>query len=588
MKMGNEINPLYIVKGDATIFDDPFIIPIYQRPYGWKEEEIIQLIDDIANSGNSYCLGSFITIKNGESREVIDGQQRLTTLFLLLTYLGYHLPSSNLKFECREKSNDTLAKFKDVLEGKIDCDVDEDIIEGYRIIATKCSEKGFDAVKFKERLSSTYIFPIEMPEYTDRNKYFEIMNTRGEQLESTDILKARLMGAINDEGNRNAFSKIWDACRRMYGYLIMHFDGHDRRTLFGNCWDKTPAPEDIKKLGNGAKATSGLTAIEIIGQDGQTPKEETSSEDNDSRFEGFISFEHFLLHALYVYDGGSSVSFTKSLIENFEEAGGKEFTEKFSLEFIECLLKCRLLFDKYFLKREIDDKEGKIWSLKELLARAQISKSATKVAQYNNTCFKHKGEEGEPPLYERIKMLEECLRVTYTSPLSMSWVSKALSWLYRAESFDDMQKFEEVLEKNLKDAVKEHLKNGDQNRGTSTPHVIFNYLDYLLWKKDSSVKFDFKFSNSVEHWYPQHPEEGEKWDKVDRFGNLCLISREINSRFSNLSPFKKKTAYEATIAKSSLKLRLMSEATKKDEGWKGAPSKKHEEEMIKLLEDAYK
>ena len=102
--------------------------------------------------------------------------------------------------------------------------------------------------------------------------------------------------------------------------------------------------------------------------------------------------------------------------------------------------------------------------------------------------------------------------------------------------------------------------------------------------------FTFEFRNSVEHWYPQHPSEQSipLWDEVDKFGNLCIIQRNINSKFSNLSPFSKKNTYEKAIEKGSLKLRIMSEATTNDEEWRNSICDKHQNEMIEILSKACK
>ena len=105
----------------------------------------------------------------------------------------------------------------------------------------------------------------------------------------------------------------------------------------------------------------------------------------------------------------------------------------------------------------------------------------------------------------------------------------------------------------------------------------------------------FEFRNSVEHWYPQNPSEGtfESWkDGVDQFGNLCIIQRNVNSKFSNMSPEAKKSTFKDMIAKGSIKLRIMSELTEKHGDkvaslyWKETGYKTHEEEMIQYLKEA--
>ena len=128
----------------------------------------------------------------------------------------------------------------------------------------------------------------------------------------------------------------------------------------------------------------------------------------------------------------------------------------------------------------------------------------------------------------------------------------------------------------------------------ATPHIVLNYLDYLLWKKNTKIDFDFEFRNSVEHWYPRNPSEGsfpcwedEGSNGVDRFGNICLIQRNVNSKFSNLHPSAKKSTFQEMISKGSLKLRRMSEMTTGDSRqWKEEACSIHEEEMVKLLKEA--
>ncbi|WP_314359670.1 DUF1524 domain-containing protein, partial [Porphyromonas catoniae] len=99
--------------------------------------------------------------------------------------------------------------------------------------------------------------------------------------------------------------------------------------------------------------------------------------------------------------------------------------------------------------------------------------------------------------------------------------------------------------------------------------------------------FVFEFRNSVEHWYPQRPPEGafEAWDERDTFGNLCIISRSVNSKFSNLLPASKMNSFEKMVKKGSLKLRIMGEIISKstNQEWIEKKCREHEKEMLKLL-----
>ena len=208
-------------------------------------------------------------------------------------------------------------------------------------------------------------------------------------------------------------------------------------------------------------------------------------------------------------------------------------------------------------------------------------------------------------------MLQALLRVSYTSPKIMHWITELLKWLYTDSNRWDMSTFEGVIEDYIcfgaennasgSVTVMDYLDSGDYDMGVNTPHLIFNYLDYLLWRDNQSkyANFVFEFRNSVEHWYPQHPSEGsfEQWgadDGVNNLGNLCIIQRNVNSKFSNMSPESKQSTFEDMISKGSIKLRIMAETVRKmsargvnpNKEWKENAYIEHGKKMIELLRNA--
>ena len=114
----------------VTIFDTKahYVIPRYQRAYAWEDKEIVQLIDDIndINLSDNYYIGSLVVSKiqgKPEVYEVVDGQQRLTTLFLLLQYLVSEEVlegelGQTLSFDCLSKSKYTLSNIQQILADK--------------------------------------------------------------------------------------------------------------------------------------------------------------------------------------------------------------------------------------------------------------------------------------------------------------------------------------------------------------------------------------------------------------------------------------------------------------------------------------
>lgn len=630
-----------------------YIIPLYQREYAWGEKQIVRLIEDIsdaekdnkdAENEKNYYIGTLIVSKRNDKKlEVIDGQQRLTTLFLLLNCLGV-TTKTHLTFECRDRSNYTL----ETIQGKNDLDEkqqEDNIVKGVEIIKRtlekeeKSNPKFIDALK--EKLKKVILFQIIVPPHTDLNRYFEIMNTRGEQLAQHDILKAHLMESLKPE-EFERFALIWDACSDMNGYVQMHFTPDDRGSLFNRSWNdrswnKMPKDETIKKYlsnqGNYSSTAQGGKIEDIICKQPVASVDGINERDERVRFESIIDFPHFLLHTLKVYihkkkikvDIGRQLD-DKKLIENFkkvEELRNKVppmynmYKLSFAREFIICLLQTRFTFDQYIIKREYtsknEDEDGE-WSLKTLYSSEGGNKNH-KTAYYRNSTFIHKNQSHQKSnndsLCKQNLMIQSALRVSYTSPKEMHWITELLIDLCVNKKVTTYQDYPNHIERGMGNeiltftekiaatAVNSFISNNKKDNkwkvsGTATPHILFNYLDYLLWKKESQKfnDFTFEFRNSVEHWYPQNPSaEGfAKWDDtpddttVDRLGNLCLIQRNVNSRFSNSSPVSKLNSFKGIVEKGSLKLRLMSEATKDDKEWRTKACSEHEEAMIDILE----
>lgn len=632
----NDIEEIIIYESDEkNIFSTEisFQIPLYQRAYAWEDKQLIQLLEDINDScvdeNSKYYIGTLVVAEKDTHYEVVDGQQRLTSLYLLLHCLGAHIKPS-LSFACRDKSNYTLKNLDDILSGSSVIDnerIQESIISGVRIINGELANETKYGNDFLQKLSRVVMYRITVPPHTDLNHYFETMNTRGEQLEQHDILKATLMSYLQgDNAWLAAFAEIWNACREMSGYVQMNFSKASREWLFNTYWRDMPSAfAPFVKAAKGNYSDKSNTISEIIDPgfkiDHTYQITDSSDRDANVRFESIIEFPYFLLHCLKTYvslkkltsDDGKelceSLLNDKKLNISFERVikhgllNGEHFEPKlFSKEFIKHLLRMRFLFDKYIIKREFigDSLEGE-WSLKTLNVSGQ---GYNKKAYFTNTSFLQSGqwESSYANKYRHVDnlMIQAALRVSYTSPKVMHWITGLLSWL--ANNTSNLNSYCEVAENIARKSISENFfnccKNGVYRLGVGTPHIVFNYLDYLIWKsnRESYKDFDFEFRNSVEHWYPRHPSESEikVWSDrgVDRFGNLCIIQRNVNSKFSNLPPEGKKSSFKNMIDKGSLKLRLMRELTTPGDGisasqnWKENVCEEHEQEMIRILSEA--
>ena len=623
-KMRNKPDKIKITE----IFNNrKYLIPIYQRNYAWTVVEIEQLLDDIgslklekndeakSDKPKEYFLGNLIVNERNNIYEVIDGQQRLTTLFLLHKYLENKIPEDSLQFEARKKSNEILHNLTNDSFSSED-EKGNEIVDGFKIIENYFyfknqnkkdeNEENFKAA-FKAKLKNTFLVQIQVPENTDLNHYFEIMNTRGEQLEAHEIVKGKILGALNNE-DRKIAALIWESCSDMDSYVQMNFSKDLRKELFDDSWssltkgsfdaikcaiekvqakDKTNAKDEQNKEENPFKEVTLLDILNSASNNKDTKNEQNKKSDDDEniRFESIISFPNFLLQVNAARNSSSDNDSSlddKNLIKNLKKIfeSSEENAEK-AKKFIFDLLKYRVLFDKYILKRDYGKNgEGQgEWSL--------MSWKSEKKNEYPVNTFE------DDKYNTQIKVLQSCLRITYTSPLTMGWIHLLLRELYnKAEDCKIIDILEEYCKKKLSES--KYLKES----GFGFERIVFTYLDYLLYRDDykkviskSDSKWVFQFRNSIEHFQPRNQDEidnSEQWsESLDDFGNLALIDVSGNSKFSNFPPKAKIDRKE--IINRSLKLKIMKAIIEENNGeWTPELAKEHREEMFKILDNELK
>ena len=176
------INDIYFSNRGASVL---YKIPIYQRNYAWEREEINALIKDVYDSleKSVYYIGTLVTYKRDENVfEVIDGQQRLTTIYIILKALGLEAISNRLTYSARKVSAETIEKMPEFGDEN-----DMGILNGYNYakeaLKEIVGEQKSDIDKFKDYfLNNVHIIHYRVPKDVDLNHYFEVMNSRGEQL----------------------------------------------------------------------------------------------------------------------------------------------------------------------------------------------------------------------------------------------------------------------------------------------------------------------------------------------------------------------------------------------------------------------
>lgn len=620
---------------------DLYKIPIYQRNYAWGDKEITQLIQDIADyisdekEKNNYYIGSLIVyLRNEDKRnqfyETIDGQQRLTTLSILVAVIKNIYKNEinldwyekvNLEYFSRKKSSQSLHS---VFNNEVSSN--DEITEAYQLIIkrlkTILDEKKIPIQRFSEYLlKNVTIIRVEVPEDTDLNHYFEIMNNRGEQLEKHEVLKSTLLEILNDiegETEREQASKtfhlIWETCSNMEKYVQFGFSVDERDKIFGDKKWSDFKISDFKDLTQkldfeeSSKQEFDINEI-IIGKHTFKPKEE--SEDSPERFNSIINFQNFLLQVLRVQEKTDIALDDKRLISIFEDILKKKNTIE-KIEFVENfgfnLLKTKFLFDKYIIKREFIGNNDN-WSLKTLKWYPSNTKKFS--VSYVNSF-------GDENVYEENKKILMLLSMFHTATPTMvykHWLNGALNFLHSEEEIS-ANDYIEFLENQAKSFVFERFLNEEpkdyfemiyeennivlSNRNSVNfkyltfdnlqNNLVFNYLDYLIWQdsNDRKIKdFYYTFRSSVEHFYPQHPKPGNdtlQKDALNSFGNLCLISNSKNATLNNYMPSAKVDHYKNTPI-DSIKQYLMMEIYNETQKWDEVSISKHNEEMIELLKN---
>lgn len=605
-----------------------YVIPMYQRNYAWGEGEITQLILDVLDSMPShgatarhYYIGTLVVFKRqGDDRmeyEVIDGQQRLTTLSLLASYLRREYPEVadwftrlGVRFQGREKSARTIAAIfdgtfkRDALELLKENEINGAVLNGYRHIQEKFPQLVTDALAFSRHLfEQVRIMRVAVPEDTELNHYFEIMNSRGEQLEKHEVLKSLMLSRLKCTRSENCFRQIWSACADMEKYVQTAFGSTLRSRLFGEkdwgSFSLTSFDEVCDILGDETQDPEAQSLEQIL-IDGAPKDKNQQREGVPERFNSVIDFPNFLLHVLAMDgpvaldDKGLLAVFTSCVLTSSDKVKAFGFN----------LLKCKFLLDQYVIKRELSKGH---WTL----SRYQWQERSGSVSGQGNYANTYSSVE----MNRRMLMLLSAFHVSTSTMTYKYWLNAALHYLFHAKTPDvqpylhrmesvakafvfdrflaegDGAKYEDIIYvrdgeyRACRDSITDQMLDQRLRYGGIRHNLVFNYLDYLLWmryREEAMVDgYYFTFRSSVEHFYPQNPMEGvDPLDEEDlhSFGNLCLISHSKNSTLSNLTPAGKKDYYIKSI--DSIKQHLM---VRHEGEWNKNSIRAHHRQMKQVL-----
>ena len=596
--------------------EDTYAIPLYQRNFAWTYDEIEQLLNDVADAcqenrdNYNYYIGTLVVNKENDLFKIIDGQQRTTALNLIALALKHEfgfdrLKAVNLTFPARKKSNENIRDLfakKKILEGD-----ENELIRGYRhakdALKKVLEERQLDPQSFVHYLfEKVIIFRSTLPEDLDLNLYFERFNSRGEQLEAHEILKAQMMSKFGeDQEMAQKFAKIWDACAEFDKPVIKTFQIRSRpkdtdeegEKIFGKEFTNFKLDSVFEKI-----RVKKIEQQSLLNAITQTKYESSSLVNNGadiSNYTTVIDFPTFLLQVFFIMEGSNETTFDdKKLLKIFEiERRDREWVQQFG----QLLLTMKHIFDTLIVKNVQLENETE-WQIKrgqyETYQRNEIR------INYQKNTFDN--------LNKNIILLQSMFAVTFTANRDSRWLYEILQFLFNhIEELNQTEfasQFKDFLEKMAVRYAEERLFTEDKSikKYGEIPVYAFNFVDYVLWKNREELKkeykdinfdhFKFAYRRSIEHWYPQNPNghDGERQlpaEFLHSFGNLCIITDSQNSRFGNSYPEAKLEQWEreGIFHRQSLKLQMMAKITSKKNRWDICEIQSMEKEVERYVHD---
>lgn len=611
-----------------------FRIPLYQRKYAWTSDEVLTLLDDLKtfvskykDVEEKYFIGNIVVEQKQDGLfDIIDGQQRFTTLYLIAKIAKKHF--YDLYYEIREEDDIFMQNFI----------YDENCDIKYKGADIQFKENIDAILKFQKENNSDINRLLEscklaltiLPDGIDIVKYFEVMNNRGKQLEKHQILKSILLNKIkdgNDEKKIN-YAKIWDYCSNMNVYIEDSIYYGDLKENEKDIEQNAREPlkffllnkKDIPKYFSNYEDSEELTINKILSDmnlnDTKSFKEEFYVR---QEYGTIIKFPIFIMQVFKIFitkniDESKLKDINKLkvneryLLEFFYINEEFIFDAEESKEFILFMLKMRIFYDYFIFKRDDND---------------------TPLLNITKNIFTSQNQDE----VKNILMLQLLFNFTAPQRIAQDWLAVALSWLDKnfaqkdvynlflqeLGKFDRLMALERLTDKpDLTGLVNSYLinnnkisdfdksnfeKNAQLHSGTTTAHYWFYKLDYLLWKnndiwnklnykfteekkfKYSQIKTNFRLSrlNSIEHVYPQSKKENWENYSVDNFGNLTLISNHMNSALIDKDNVNKKLKIQEQLNNGTIESLKMILIYSKYEEWTPENCDEHQTEMINLL-----
>lgn len=560
-----------------------FRVPEYQRPYVWGNDQIDDLLDDLAfahteKPDQDYFLGSFVyQFKRAGStpgqefdeNDLLDGQQRMTTLFILFSCIRDLSNDPDLKEFCHASIYQKGNKFDGVpertriayairpevqefvdnyLKVKGGTDKEEElrthkvkstdrsvrnmanaVLKIRQVLTglTQDTEISFDLSKFYGFVrKNVLLIYVATEDLDDAFRLFTILNDRGMPLRNSDILKSTNLGALTDSAEKERYAKLWEEAEGDLGDDFDRFLNHIRTILL--------------------KDKARLNLLDEFEHKIYHPKEKEKATGRPKQpsltkgKETFQTVERYLKHYNQLLGGGNYDDTGESF--EFDNLIKVMLTGLPSTDWLPPLMR---YFDRFKFERIL-----------EFLKKLDNQLSSDWVAQYSPTA--------------RIEHMNDIIRAIETA-------SSANDLL---DNLDPFKFDEDGFTRAAEAAV----------YGRRFTRYLLLKLDYLY--ADHSQRMSLEYL-SVEHVLPQNPRADSQWrldfteeqrqEWTHRLGNLVLITTKKNTSQGNLDYSDKKARYfQKRISTCPNSLRVL-----QNNRWTAKELAENHEEVLSKLRKHY-
>lgn len=550
--------PLKKIFGEDYVFS----IPGYQRPYSWGTEQARELLDDLLGylqdnndveaNATPYFLGSIVLIKRDRIPDsiVVDGQQRLTTLTLLLSAIRASVSDAGIQREItkyiyeqasaiaktparyrislRERDKEffrnhvqheggisKLVQVNDVLK-----DAQNRLRANARLFMDSLSKLNQETLVALAQFIVTrcYLVAVSTPDLDSAFRIFGVLNSRGLDLTATDILKAEIIGTIPTEQERDAYTQKWETIEEDLG-----------RDEFGDLFSH------IRMIYRKAKP-KGILLKEF--------------RDHVDRADPITFMDHVLVPAARAFFAIADVNYAS---QKHAEAVNEHFKWLNRIEFKDWVPPALAFFMRHQNEPEamlafFRDLERLTYSM--LVRKTGINERIERFSSLTNAIEKGLNLQSEEPPLQLTPQEQYATYEMLSGPLYETHSARALA-------------------------------------------VILLKLDRLL--ADLGASYDDKIV-SVEHVFPQSPRPHSQWlqwvpDPADRLywthrlGNLTLLSRRKNSAASNYEFDKKKNTY---FAKGGICPFMLTIQVLQKQEWSQDVMEARQAQLLAVLEEHWK